>query len=65
MARPWEFVKWSFGPPCARCEWREKHAIHLPVVCGPRKGEPWGHAFVPLDAAAEIGKALAGKDDER
>jgi len=32
---------------CKVCGWPENAGIHLPVIDGPRKGEPWGHAFVP------------------
>jgi hypothetical protein len=32
--------------PCAVCGWAKHMAIHLPVVSGPRKGLPWGHAYV-------------------
>lgn len=31
--------------PCAICGWAAHMAIHLPVLDGPRKGQPWGHAY--------------------
>jgi hypothetical protein len=30
---------------CALCGWGAHRAIHLPVLDGPRKGSPWGHAY--------------------
>lgn len=38
---------------CAICGWGAHMAIHLPVVYGPRKGEPWGHAYVPFKATRD------------
>lgn len=32
--------------PCALCGWGRHMAVHLPVVSGPREGQPWGHQFV-------------------
>lgn len=42
--------------PCAICGWGADRAIHLPVLEGPCKGQPWGHAYrapstaMPADA---------------
>lgn len=41
VARPQRDTK----NPCAICGWAAHMAIHLPVVDGPRKGQPWGHAY--------------------
>ena len=32
--------------PCALCGWGPARGIHSPIISGPRKGEPWGHAYV-------------------
>jgi hypothetical protein len=32
--------------PCALCGWGPARGIHSIIVSGPRKGEPWGHAYV-------------------
>ena len=35
----------SEASPCAICGWGPARGIHSPIVDGPRKGEPWGHAY--------------------
>lgn len=34
--------------PCKVCGFEKNDGIHSPVIDGPRKGQPWGHAFVPV-----------------
>lgn len=41
------------GPKCELCGFRELEGIHLPLLKGPNKGKPWGHAFVPKDKPSD------------
>lgn len=51
--RHWSAPKTEFAP-CRICGWGPSRGIHSLIIYGPRKGEPWGHAYVPpADSAAQ------------
>ena len=41
---------WAAAPrterrPCRLCGWGPGRGIHSQILSGPRKGQPWGHAY--------------------
>lgn len=46
--------------PCRLCGWGPARGIHSRVISGPRKGEPWGHKYVPTKPKTAADNAATG-----